>query len=496
MLPLMPAPQSQSLIRRAVVSLGWRFVSQLAAGAILFGRSVLLARLLPVETFGVMSLALAIVGFTEILGTFGLGSAFLNRSAETEDEGRAAVVHFTLLLAVSTMWWAGLSAGSLLLASGPLRVALVVLAARAFVNHLGATPRLILVRRVQHRRLATIDFTGALVTTAVGVTLALRGADLWALLAIEVTGAVWGLIGLYGWRPVWRPRLVSPRRELSYFFAFGLRVSAGDLLSRTISRLDTLWTGVFLGEKALGFYSRARVFAGYPDRLLSTPASPVTWGTYAELKGDRRRLSQAFFDTNAALLRAAFLLGGLLLVAAPELTALLLGRRWLPMVPAFRFMLLYALLHPIMGTVATFFLAVGAPQVVVQTRVVQLVVVGTGVFAIGGTFGIAGVAFAVGLMQLAGLVVMLWRARHWIDISVPRLVAVPSAALALAFAAVAAFGVAGPHPRSLVAVATLKVGAFGSVYVAVLAALEHRYIRSVLRRLKGGLVTGNGKPNT
>jgi len=481
------APGSETLLERTVTSAGWRLGAQAASGLVLFGRAIVLARLLPVELFGVFSLATAVVTVTSVLGTFGLGPALLHRCEATRDEARAAAVHFTLTLTLSSLWLVLLVATTLAFAPAAHRTALLAIGLATFAAQLAATPRALLVRRVQHRRLAALTLAVALVSTAVGVPMAFAGLGLWSLLAIEAAGAACQLVAFYGWRPVWRPRLVRPGREARYFLSFGLRAAAAQLLERALGRVDRLWTGFALGDTALGLYSRATVFAGYPRQLIGVPVDPVISGSFAELKGNRRRLSEAFLDANAILLRAACLVGGALVVAAPELIAVLLGERWLPMVRSFQLMFLFVLLDPVKFSVSNLFVAVGQPGEVVRARAVQLGVALVAVASLGWRFGIAGVAFAVGLVQLTGIAYLLGRSRRWVDLPLPRLGLAPAVAVASAFAAVAGLVRAGLVPPGDLLGGATKLAAFGAVYALLLVCLEPRDLRRLLGRALSGL---------
>ncbi len=500
----MPPHEPLPLVRRSVTAAGWRFGAQVSAGAILFAQSVLLARLLPIAVFGVFSLALAVVEITQILGTLGLSPALLHRCEETRDVDRAASVHFTLTLALSVVWLVALSGGALLLAPDPYRTALVVLGLGMFVGNLGSTPRTLLVRQVHHGRLSAMQVVSAVLTTVVAAILAWMGMGLWTLLGVELTATAVFVLGLYAWRPVWRPRLVWPDRELRYFLGFGAHVVTGQLLNRGLDAVDRLWTGLFLGDAALGLYSRARLFAGYPRKLIGLPMDAVTSGVYAELKGDRERLSTAFFDANAVLLRAAFCLAGALAVAGPELVTVALGRRWLPMLAALWPLLPFVLLDPVRLTVSQLYVAVGLPGVVARIRLVQLVAMGVGVIGLGSLWGITGVAVAVSLAHLLGTGSLLLGSRRLVDVSLRGLLGAPAVALAASCSVVWLLPLDGLTPdmvRGGVAIAIQ-----GSIYAAILGVAEHRYLRSLVGRLREGLgahglpdptaATGEGPPTS
>ncbi len=476
-----------SLARRSVTSVSWNVLANGSRIVIMFARSVLLARLLPVETFGVYTLAGSVIGLTVMFPKFGMGGAFIHRARETEDEAQAAAVHFTLKLIFTALWVMLLIGGALLFTDGETRLALVVLALTTGGLELSQTPRLILMRRVVHRRLALIQFLNAVLTTVVAVGLARQGATIWALLATDLVTFLLNTVALYVWRPVWRPRLAWVPPVMRYYLRFGSRNLVAVLLSRALDRVDDLWAGIFLGKTALGFYSRAYTFATYPRGVLATPVNQVAMGTYAELTGDRRHLSQAFFRVNAFLIRSGFLFAGLLWLVAPEFIRLLLGEKWLPMLPAFRLMLIFTLFDPIKVTVSTLFVAVGKPEQVVWARVIQLVVLVSGLFLLGLSWGITGVALAVDLMLVTGIALLFWMARAYVDFSVRRLLVVPGGALAVGM--LLGYG-AGNLPAVIASDWTsglVKGIAFSILYGLILLALERRQLLEMMTGMRRAL---------
>lgn len=492
-----------SLVERSVTSVAWNIFANLLKIAILLLRSIWLARLLPVETFGIYALAYSIVTFSGILPMFGMGSAFLHRTPETADEEQAAAVHFTLRLVLTATWAALLIIAATLFTSAELQFALIVITLAFAGLYLTDTPKIILTRRVAHRRLAMLDLLTAATTTFVAIFLAYRGYGLVALLATDIVTLILAVVVMYLWRPVWRPRLVWLRDTVRYYLRFGSRAMTGSILSEALDHLDDIWVGAFLGNQSLGFYSRAYTFATYPRRLIAFPVNMVAGGTYAELKGDRHRLSQAFFRTNALLVRSGFLLGGLLVLVAPEFVRIALGDKWLPMVPAFRLMAIFTLLDPIRVTVSQVFVAIGQPERIIRVRIIQLAVLVAGMFALGLPFGIEGVAIVMNLTLLVGLVPLLHAAREHVDLSFRRMFAAPVAAISAGLlAALSATYVAclGDNCPNDWMTGFVKAAAFLLTFGLVMWVLEKQEIIILVQRLRkimrGSLANNAEQPPT
>lgn len=469
-----------SLAQRSVASATWNAVASVANLIVAAARLILLSRLLPVETFGVYAFANSTIVITSELTNIGMSGAFLHRAKETEDEEQAAASHFTLKLLLTLAWVIVMVAATLLVTSGPRQTALLLVTATTAGIQLVQTPKLILTRRVIHRRLALIQVTTTVFAAATAIGLAYGGAGLWALLSTDIVSLVLNVILIYLWRPVWRPRLVWLPSVFRYYFRFGIKNFAAQVLLKALNEIDDLWTGIFLGNDPLGFYSRAYTASTYPRQVLAVPINQVAAGTYAELKGQRKRLSQAFFRSNALLVRSGFFLGGLFVLVAPEFIRIVLSDKWMPMLDTFRLMIVFTLLDPIKQTIADLFVAVGKPERVVKVRLVQFLVLVTGLFALGFPLGIEGVALAMDAMLAVGIVLLLWHARTYVDFAPGRLFFAPTVALVLALLVgfvIASLPALGDNDWIT---GTVKTAAFFGVYALVLLALERGQILEML----------------
>jgi len=147
-----------SLAQRSIRSVTWTTVTTLVAVPINLLQTILLARLLPVEYFGIFAGVTALLGLTGTLSEFGLTNAFLHRSPETEDEDQALSVFFALRLLFETIWAAVILLIGWFSFTGLRFYVLVTMVAISYLLKLTLAPRTLLVRRVMHKRLALLDF--------------------------------------------------------------------------------------------------------------------------------------------------------------------------------------------------------------------------------------------------------------------------------------------------------------------------------------------------
>ena len=464
-----------TLAQRSVRSAGYTIASSGFQALIQFVRSIVLARLLLPAQFGVYAYAASLVMLTHALPGFGMGAALVHRARQSEGE-TARRVHFTLTVLFNLLWVAGVGALAPWFIPPQNRWVLWTILLSRAAQHLTGTARVTLTRKVAFRRVALLDGSRALLTTLTAIFLAWRGAGLWSLVSTDILAALISLAGFYLIRPVWRPRFGWERETAAYLLDFGKRTTGGIIILQMLDRVDDLWTGRFLGDAPLGFYSRAYTFATYPRKLFASPINQVVSGTYAALKGKPKRLSQAFFRVNAFLIRSGFFLAGLLFLLVPEFIHFVIGDKWLPMMTPFRLMLVYTLLDPIKVSTGNIFIAVGHPEILTRARLWQLGVMLLGLFTLGPRWGIEGVALAVDIMLAFGIGILFWEARPYVRFSVRALFGAPL--LALGSGLLLAWGLlvqlVGLSPWWSLAV---KMSAFSGSYAILLGLLEGRHIR-------------------
>lgn len=468
-------------MRRSLTSITWIVAANLTQLVLFLTRSILLTRWLPVDVFGVYTAAVATIAIVSIIPNWGMEGAFLHRAKQVENEQETAAIHFTLKFIFTVIWVIMMVLFAVALPGERITVALVTLVITTAIAHLTQTPSLILSRRVVYRRLALLQIVNAVVTIVISLILAwlflLKGNNqfaLWALLSSHVVAVVLNIFYFYIWRPVWRPKFAWDIEIVCYFIKFGSQNFLATLLVQLLDRVDDLWTSFYLGNTALGYYSRAYRFATYPREVVARPINTVIQGTYAEQKGDRAGLSKSFFHSTAFLIRSGFLLAGLLALIAPEFIRIVLTAKWLPMLDVFRLMLVFTLLDPLKMTVGNLMVAVGKASRPIPARLVQLVILVIGLYWLGPRWGIKGVAIAVNVMALTGIAILFWQAKADVDFSIRKLFLMPLMALALGLllgqATLFIPGILGSDWRTAVAKAII----FVLVYATILLFLERK----------------------
>lgn len=409
-----------------------------ASGATLilgFGRSVLMARLLAPEDFGVVAFALAFLNLTAPLRDFGLDQALIHRKiGEEAPLNEVLAVHFFLrLIAIGLFVLLLLAAIPVLRYSYPqkplLAPILLALAAGEVVRALGATPTTCLRKEMRFKELAVLQVLTSFSMTIVGPVMAWQGWGVWSIVGERVSGVVAATFVLWSFIRPWRLRWRFDGKLAKWYLGYGKFAFASRILSKMLDEFDDFWVGTALGTQALGFYSKSYEFALYPRRVVSDPIAQVLFPVFARAQDDRQRLSKAYFRISSLVIRVGFLLAGNLALAAPSLIMFLLGTKWTPMTLTFQLMVVYTLLDPLLAVSGNLVNAVGHPEFATRARIAQSIFFVPAVVLGAYWGGIRGVALATDVMLLLGLGLLLYQSRRLVDVSFRKMLAGPLLAL-------------------------------------------------------------------
>jgi PST family polysaccharide transporter len=364
--------------RSAGSSFLWSAASFGSSKLLVFVTTLVMARLLVPEDFGVVAVGLAIVSFLEVALDLGVGSALVYE----QERGitRRVQTAFTLNVAIAS----ACTAVGLLTAPLVARVfdvqdttLLQVLFLYFLLRGLVQVPDAVLRRDLAFKRRALIEVSRAVVRGVVSIALAATGAGPWALVAGILASEAVGVV--LTWASVrFVPALVFDRSAARTLLGFGTAVLSLKVLGAVSENADYFIIGAQLGTVALGVYT-----LGYriPEIVLANVFwifSSVAFSIYA------RARSEDLTELRTAVLRAmrlitlfAFPVGVGIAVVSTSLTSTLLGPGWEAAAAPMAFIALSMAASSLGYASGDVFPAVGRPglliKIVAPTTVVKVV---------------------------------------------------------------------------------------------------------------------------
>jgi len=158
----------------------------------------------------------------------------------------------------------------------------------------------------------------------------------------------------------------------------------------------------------LGFYRVADRFGVMPVTEIGLVFQRVTFPAYSKLQDDILRLRRYYLYSFQLTGFLSIPLAAGIFLLAPELTLLVFGDQWMPMVPAMRVLVISGCLFAFTSELNSLFQAVGRPYLVTRLHFARLVLLLSLIYPLTLYWGILGTASAVAISAVLTLPVGLY----------------------------------------------------------------------------------------
>lgn len=463
--------------RAAIASLG----SELAGRALMVALTIATARVLQPSEVGLLGLATIVVGIAAMLAVYAETAAIVG--SRDHDHGEYALTAFLLRAATTVLvvfltralepvlaGWLTRDPGQAATLSHLVHILLWQLAVEA----LGAYPRVWLQRGLALATVSTINLLAMALHVAATIISLLAGYGVagvvWAYVGASAvaSGMFWAaMLGIGGALPSRWPNLPCWRDVLHDT----MKLAAGGFVGYLNCRVDNLLVSGALGPSAMSFYGMAWNAARTPAAIVGRSASFVLVPTVARMQHERRSVERGLRDGlwySYALL--APLCAGIYL-AAPVLVEVVLGTKWLPVVPILRVMCVTVLLTPLLEISNSLLMALGRAHLSGIATALQLLTIVVAVPLCSRSWGLEGAAYADLLAATVDAAALCTTARlalpgiRWMALSAT-LGPLAAAMVAALCASACGMWIAHSMVRSLVEVASL-VGFYPACLLAL-----------------------------
>lgn len=325
----------------------WSFFERIGQQVVQFIISIILARLLMPEQYGLIAMLSIFMAVAQVFIDSGFGSALIQKqNANHIDE--CTIYYFNIIVSF-------LVVGLLYLAAPwiaafykmPTLVSLTrVLSLSLIINAFGIVQTTLLTKRIDFKSQMKVSLIATIVSGGTGVIMAYKGFGVWSLVALNLAGSLMRTVLLWFFLS-WRPSLSFSFNSLRSMFAFGSKLLFSTLLDRIYNNLFLLIIGKMFSAADLGYYSRANQMQQLPVDNISSPIARVTYPVFSSIQGDKPRLKRGVRKALTTLVMVNFpLMIGLAIVARP-LVLLLLTEKWLPCVPYLQLLCAVGMLYPL-----------------------------------------------------------------------------------------------------------------------------------------------------
>lgn len=336
-----------SLKGKTIAGLFWTFAERIGAQLVSFMVSIVLARLLMPEEYGIIAIVWVFINICNVFVNSGFGRSLIQKK-NADDLDFSSVFWFSL--AMSVVLYAVLFVAAPWIARWYemelLAPVLRVMGLRLIVAAFNTVQKAKVSRDMEFRKFFFSTIGGTIFSAVVGIAMAYLGFGVWALVAQELTNVAIDTTILFI-TIQWRPRLQFSLERMKGLFSYGWKVLVSSLIDTLYEDFRSLYVGKLYTAEDLAYYTRGKQFPHLLVDNVNTSIASVLFPAISAAQGDPDAVKAM---TRRAMMTSSYVLTpmlvGLAAVAEPMIT-LLLTEKWLPCVPFLQILCINCALMPL-----------------------------------------------------------------------------------------------------------------------------------------------------
>lgn len=318
----------ESLGRKTVRGVIWSGVERFSTQFIHFLVTIILARMLTPDDFGLIGMLLVFIAVSQSLIDSGFSLALI-RKQNRNDLDNSTVFYFNvvtslfvyLLLYAIAPWVASF------FNEPQLTVLMRVLCVIVIINSFSVIQRALYTATVNFKTQAKATTIAAILSGVVGIACAYKGAGVWALVIQYLANSFLNTVLLWYYSS-WRPLLVFSWKSFKELYLFGFNLMVVGVLETIYQNSYQIFIGKFFSTASLGHFTQAKTIANFPSNNLSSVIGRVTYPIMSTIQDDNERLSEVYRRLARIIAFGVFpLMCGLAALSVPTIHALI-GSKW------------------------------------------------------------------------------------------------------------------------------------------------------------------------
>ena len=380
-----------SLDRSLVRGIAWTGAIKWITQVAVWGSTLVVARLLSPEDYGLVGMAAVYLGLLMMLSDAGLGTTVI-AMRDLQGHKLSQMHSVSAMLGVGGFLVSCFVARPLALFFDAPALTWVVIAMSAnfIVLSLRTVPQASLQRQLRFGRVALMDGAGALTTAAVSATLAALGFRYWSLVIAAIVGSLVGTAIALTSQPT---KFARPNfHELRDALRVSQDILVSGLAWYVFQNADFFVAGKLLGAAALGWYTFAWNLAYSIVDKITSLVGGVTSSIFSAAKHDSALLTRYLTQITGVLSLALWPTTVGLALVASDLIAIV-GEKWRPAIMPLRLLVLYAGIRAITAIFSQVLTMTGDTRYTMRRSVIGAIVLPIG-FVVGSRWGVNGIATA------------------------------------------------------------------------------------------------------
>lgn len=318
---------------KAAAGMVWQLLERFGARGVSLVVTIVLARLLDPEVYGLVAMATVFTGFLEPLINSGMSNRLIQKK-DADDVDFSSYFYFNMMMSV--LIYCVVFFGAPLVAAfyntQALTAVIRTIGLNVLIYGVKAVQSAYVSRNMLFRKFFYATSVGTILAAVMGILLAYNGFGVWALVLQQLTNNLVDTIVL--WIVVeWRPKKVFSKQKLQDLLSFGWKYLVINITNTIVDKIRTLVIGKAYSAKDLAYYDKGNLF---PDALTSSIEGAINAVILPSLSSEQDSKANLKQMLKRSIRISMYVLSPInfgLIACAKPLVSLVLTDKWLPCLP-------------------------------------------------------------------------------------------------------------------------------------------------------------------
>lgn len=325
---------AEDLKGKTISNFSWKLMEQILSQGVSIIVSIVLARILLPEDYGVVTIVLIFINICDVFIQQGFASTLIQRK-EVDQKDLSSMFYASLGISIILYLILFFSAPYIqrFFGSGydSLSSILRVMGLQIPFSAFKAIQQAIVSRELIFKKFFFATLGGKFASGAIGIIMALKGLGAWALAGQSLSCVIVDTLILsiiVSWRPIWYFSWTRVKPML----VFGANLVAAGLVDTIYNKLRSFVIGNKYSPADLGYYDQGDKFPALLMVTINSSLNTVLFPVLSKLQGDKKEMMQACqrsIKTSTFILFPAL---AILALISDDLISLLLTDKWQPSV--------------------------------------------------------------------------------------------------------------------------------------------------------------------
>lgn len=384
---------AESLGEKTLKGVMWKFAERISAQLVSTIVSIVLARLLLPEDYGLVAIVTILITICNIFVTSGFGNSLIQKK-DADDVDFSSVLYVSIVLSIA--FYALIFFIAPLMAefydNDLLTPVLRVMGLRIPIAAINSVQHAYVARKMIFKKFFWATLIGTIVSGGVGIYMAYSGYGVWALVAQYLINVLIDTL-ILGIVLKWLPKLVFSFSRLKDLLSYGWKLLVSGLMRAGCDEIRGLIIGKKYVPSDLAYFEQGKKYPQIVSTNITVSLNNVLLSAMSKVQDDRKKLKEITRKSVRLCSYVVFPLMIGLAAVADAFIEVLLTDKWLFTVPYLQIMCIAYIFQPIQMANVTAIQAMGRSDLYLKMDIIK------------------------NLISISAIIVSMWFGVIWIAVS-------------------------------------------------------------------------------